>query len=215
MDNIQKKKCSTCEQEKILDDFHKSKYKSFGRQSSCKECCSKKAEVYRNKPGEKEKAAEYKKQWRIDNAEKIKLKDDLNADDLKKRRQLIYQKNKDKIKKRNYEYRKKRLATDPLFKLSYTVSTLVRNSFKRKFTTKSKRTLEILGCTYDEFYKYLESKFDDKMTWENQGTYWVIDHIKPIALAQTIDEVYELNHYTNLQPMSAVDNTIKGKKYDG
>ena len=28
---------------------------------------------------------------------------------------------------------------------------------------------------------YLESMFDENMTWENQGEYWEIDHIKPIA----------------------------------
>ena len=46
---------------------------------------------------------------------------------------------------------------------------------------KKDRTLEYLGCSIGEYCVYLESKFDNKMNWDNQGTYWQIDHIKPIA----------------------------------
>ncbi len=100
---------------------------------------------------------------------------------------------------------------DPLFKLCFNIRTLIRNSIKRQFTEKSKRTQEILGCTYEEFKIYLESQFDENMNWENQGSYW--DHIKPISLATSKDEVYKLNHYTNFQPLYSLDNLIKGNKY--
>jgi hypothetical protein len=50
------------------------------------------------------------------------------------------------------------------------------------------------------------------MTLENHGL-WHIDHIKPIALATTEEEVIKLNHYTNLQPLWAKDNLKKGAKY--
>jgi hypothetical protein len=208
---IQKKKCSKCEQEKELDKFNKCEYKAFGVQSACKECCKKYAKKYRenNIDDIKEKR---KEQYWNDKPEIMKHYVE-NHDDIIADKKQYYKDNTDKIKKRVYTYRKNRLATDPLFRLSYTIGTLIRNAFKRKFTTKSKRTLEILGCTYEEFYKHLESKFDDKMNWQNQGSYWVIDHIKPISLAMTEQEVYELNHYTNLQPLSAVENSSKGNKY--
>jgi acyl-CoA hydrolase len=43
--------------------------------------------------------------------------------------------------------------------------------------SKSKRTLEILGCTADKFRQYLESMFSPEMNWQNHGEVWEIDHI--------------------------------------
>lgn len=51
------------------------------------------------------------------------------------------------------------------------------------------------------------------MTWDNYGIYngtlnygWDIDHIKPTSLANTEQEIIELNHYTNLQPLCGYTN---------
>jgi hypothetical protein len=88
------------------------------------------------------------------------------------------------------------------------VRSLIKNAFRRKFKLKSKKTIEILGCSFEEFKIYLESKFDDKMNWENQGTYWHMDHIS----AKTEEDVYKLNHYTNFQPLYWLDNLRKSNK---
>lgn len=73
-----------------------------------------------------------------------------------------------------------------------------------------------LGCTLDELEKHLASKFVAGMTWSNHGTHWHIDHIKPLASFDLTrrDEILKACHYTNLQPLWAVDNLIKGAKYD-
>jgi hypothetical protein len=68
----------------------------------------------------------------------------------------------------------------------------------------------ILGCDFKGLQHYLENKFTDGMNWENYGK-WHVDHIIPLASAKTEDEIYQLNHYTNLQPLWALDNQIKGK----
>ena len=49
------------------------------------------------------------------------------------------------------------------------------------------------------------------MTWNNRSE-WHIDHIIPLSSAKTEEELYKLFHYTNLQPLWAKDNLIKGKK---
>lgn len=55
------------------------------------------------------------------------------------------------------------------------------------------------------------------MSWENQGKYngelnfgWDIDHIIPISSAKSEEDILNLNHYTNLQPLcSKVNRDIK------
>jgi hypothetical protein len=49
------------------------------------------------------------------------------------------------------------------------------------------------------------------MTWDNYGE-WHLDHIKPISLGKTEEEVIQLYHYTNFQPLWAKDNVVKYNK---
>jgi hypothetical protein len=71
-----------------------------------------------------------------------------------------------------------------------------------------------LGCSLEELKVYLESKFQDGMSWENYGTVWEIDHIKPLSRYDLTDcrIQAELVHYTNLQPLLIEENRKKGNK---
>ena len=71
-----------------------------------------------------------------------------------------------------------------------------------------------LGCSIKELKKYLESKWQQGMSWDNYGE-WHIDHIKPLNSFDLEDEeqLKEACHYTNLQPLWAKDNLKKGSKY--
>ena len=94
---------------------------------------------------------------------------------------------------------------------------MISNSFRRNGYTKKSKSNEILGCTFEEFKAYLESKFETWMTWENKGLWngelnygWDIDHIIPLSSATSEEELIKLNHYTNLQPLcSQVNRYIK------
>jgi hypothetical protein len=77
--------------------------------------------------------------------------------------------------------------------------------------TKRSKTNDILGIDFDGFKKHIESKFAEGMNWENREL-WHIDHIIPISSAKTEEEVFKLNHYTNLQPLWAEDNYKKSDK---
>lgn len=72
-----------------------------------------------------------------------------------------------------------------------------------------------LGCSIEEFKKYLESQFQESMSWDNYGRDgWHIDHIVPLCRFNLHDQV-ELKkacHYSNLQPLWAEDNLLKRKK---
>jgi hypothetical protein len=60
------------------------------------------------------------------------------------------------------------------------------------------------------------------MNWENRGLYngelnygWDIDHKIPLSTAETEEEIYKLNHYSNLQPLcSKVNRDIKKDKLE-
>ncbi len=54
------------------------------------------------------------------------------------------------------------------------------------------------------------------MTWENYGKVWHVDHIIPLLYSEpTMKEVEARLHYTNTQPMFAVENMSKGNRYIG
>lgn len=72
---------------------------------------------------------------------------------------------------------------------------------------------ELIGCSKKYLKKYIENKFKQNMTWNNHGK-WHIDHIKPCVSfnLEYDNELKKCFHYTNLQPLWAKDNIIKGSK---
>ena len=91
------------------------------------------------------------------------------------------------------------------------LSNRVTKYLKQIGVKKDSSTLKMIGCTPDELRKYLEDRFLEGMSWDNYGINgWHIDHIIPISLAKTLDEVKRLCHYTNYQPLWAEDNLKKG-----
>jgi len=120
--------------------------------------------------------------------------------------------NKDKRK----TYIKERLENDKIFKLSLNVRNLIRNSFTRNGYSKTSKSCDILGCSFEEFKTYLENHFEPWMTWDNRGnwngipteinTAWDIDHIIPVSTGNTEEEIIKLNHYSNLQPLCGYTN---------
>jgi hypothetical protein len=126
-----------------------------------------------------------------------------------------YEKNKKRLNKKRKEYNKKRRVEDISFRISSNIRGRVSHALKSN--SKSSKTFDLLGCDIAFLKQYLESKFKDGMCWENYGLKgWHIDHIKPCYLFnfKNIEEQKQCFHYTNLQPLSAIDNLIKGKKWE-
>ena len=109
---------------------------------------------------------------------------------------------------------KKRLKSDNNFRLRFNFASLFRHHFKNK---KGKHTFDILGYSVDDLKSHLESLFNDNMCWNNYGSYWHIDHIKPASMFnhENIDEIYECWSLDNLQPLEASLNMSKGNRYIG
>lgn len=79
----------------------------------------------------------------------------------------------------------------------------------------SKESQKVLGCTIKEYRSYVENLFLPGMSWSNHG-FWHLDHIKPLASFDLTDheEVKKAFHFSNTQPLWAVDNLKKGAKYE-
>lgn len=78
--------------------------------------------------------------------------------------------------------------------------------------SKSGSAVRDLGCSIEELKRYLESRFQPGMTWENWSLRgWHIDHVMPLSSFDLGDREQFLAaaHHTNLQPMWAIENIAK------
>ena len=116
------------------------------------------------------------------------------------------------------EYVNTRRESDPGFKLRMNLRHRVWNALQANEAGKSKSIQDLIGCPSDELVSHLETQFTDGMTWENYGRHgWHVDHIRPCASFDLKDPEQQRQcfHYTNLQPLWAVDNIRKGAKWNG
>ena len=122
-----------------------------------------------------------------------------------------YHKNNQKITTR--EYQLKKYKTDINYRIKINLRSRLRKALRKQNTKKTNHTLTLTGCTTDELKRYIESKFNMGMTWENYGK-WHMDHITPCAAFNLKDpkEQEKCFHYTNLQPLWANENFLKGAK---
>jgi hypothetical protein len=109
------------------------------------------------------------------------------------------------------KYEAVRMKTDPLFKLKKNTRRLVLKTFEDHGFSKTSKTAEILGCSFEFFRNYLEQRFLPGMTWSNRKE-WHLDHIIPSSSATNEKQLIKLNHHTNFQPLWAKDNLSKGDK---
>jgi hypothetical protein len=107
----------------------------------------------------------------------------------------------------------KRMETDPLYKLIFNTRGRLRAFYKASNIRKTNNTFIMVGCTPEFLKQHLEKQFKPGMTWKNNTRDgWHVDHIVPISLAMSSEDVEKLSHYTNLQPMWAIDNFKKSNK---
>ncbi len=164
---------------------------------------------------DKEKRNAYNNAYREANREKEnerrRTRHEANREKSRENSRAWRKANPEKAKELCCAWAKKERAENPIFAMKFRIRALIAGSLKNKNYTKKSRTHEVLGCDYETFTAYLEAQFVDGMNWDNRDK-WHIDHIIPIASAQTEEDVLSLNHYTNLQPLWAIDNMKKGAK---
>ena len=116
-------------------------------------------------------------------------------------------------KEKTREYLRRRWKTDPLYKVTKSLRRRLIGAVKSQKARKHAPTLELLGCSIVQLKEHLELQFVEGMSWDNHGE-WHIDHIIPCASFDLSDpeDQKKCFHYSNLQPLWAVDNIKKGDK---
>ena len=191
------KQCTKCNKKQPPSNFYIKKSHSSGYNPICKSCKKVDSDTWYQES--KDDRADYYKTYRKENKEYFNN----------------YCTNHYHTNKELYrEWNREKYATDIPFKIKHITSSRIHKALKTYQTLKKDRTIEYLGCSIGDYCNYLELKFDDKMNWNNQGDYWHIDHIKPIAAfdLNEEEELYKCFHYTNTQPMEALENRLKSDK---
>jgi hypothetical protein len=194
--------------------------------------------IRRQDPAQKQKTKEYNAKYRAANRDEINRKNNeaqaKNPELRKARKRSWYERNQERERQKAKEwreanpekvvaryksdhgkavakaYRERRVKEDPLYKMKLNLRSRIQLAFKNG--SKSKRTQELIGCSWEFLKEYLEEKFLEGMTWENYGFYgWHVDHIKALSTATCKEELEALCHYSNLQPLWAKDNWSKGR----
>lgn len=142
-----------------------------------------------------------------------------NKEKIKERKKNYKENNKEKVKIQKLKSQRKSLST-PTGRLKHNIRAAINRSLIESGYEKHYTSEKILGCSIQYFKKYLESKFEPWMNWENKGKYngqknygWDIDHIIPLSSAKTEKDVIELNHHKNIQPLcSYINRDVKKNK---
>jgi hypothetical protein len=218
------KVCKKCQTEKEVGEFPKSRGKCFP-------CYREQQRArYTNNP---DYFKGYAKKNRDENPEVIKKRKkeytENNKEKIADYHRKYYEENKEHIDARTSEWinnnreqvNERHRAWREAHKddTQYKMTCMVRKNIGRALTYIKRdelyitSKLELLGCSLGEFKEFLEAKFADGMTWENHGE-WHLDHIRPLCSfdLSVPEQVRESSHYTNFQPLWAVDNLMKGSK---
>ena len=236
------KKCKHCGIEKPRDEYQKAGGGKW-LQPYCKPCdaerkrkyhvenidkiSSKRTQYYNDN---KDKILQREKNRRMTIPKKPRVYNRMSVEEKKRRKSISDKKyrenNKEKINIIKKEYykkvgleKKKEWQRKMKDNISFNIKRRLRGRIyvALKKGVKSQRTMDLLDCSIDEFVQYFESLFKDGMNWgEYKKGKIHIDHIKPCVLFDltNTEEQKKCFHYTNLQPLWAIDNLKKSIKYE-
>jgi len=196
--NKNAKYCNSCKSWKSIEMYSKDRRKKDGLMVYCKECMNQRNKEYRENNKEKIRAGKIR--YRETHKEKIK--------EYHSRKET-----KERINAYNNKYIKERYRKDEVYRYKLVIRANILASVKQHKFIQKGNLEKIIGCDIDCFINYLRNTYQDnygKTLTDNDNVQ--IDHIIPLATAETIDEVNKLCYYTNLQLLKTHDNQVKGQK---
>lgn len=212
--NTIEKKCPGCKQVKPSSDFYKAAKNKDGLQSYCKICKKEKFKI------NKEYIKEYNKKYNSDpENRKRRIQQAKDFQKANPEKQKAYQKKHqqtEKAKETRRAHRKKeydaKYGKDMVYTLKLTLRNRLKSAVKNKF--KKGKTIEMLGCSIEDFILHIEQQFTQEMNWDNYGSYWELDHIIPLDHfnLEDLEEQKKGCIFTNIQPLTVIENRIKSNK---
>lgn len=158
----------------------------------------------------------YKKrqaQYRLNNKDFIKKieREYQSRPETKQRLKEYYQREDIRQKRNLRKIERKKL--DPQYALSIRARNRIRRALNAIGWKKYSTTKELIGCSFEFLKEHIESQFKDGMSWEDRSSFH-IDHIRPLSSFDLTDpeQLRAACHYTNLQPLSPIDNMKKGDR---
>lgn len=214
------KKCSKCNKNKQEICFYENS--RGGLCSACKVCvCKESMKTYsKNRERNLQVKKIYYQKNKLHlikcNREWVK-KNNWNKSDKRIEYLKKYYSNEDNREKRRKTVKTwlKTKKNNSVFKLNRTITSIINRVLKGK---KAGRKWEILvGYSLQDLIQHIEKQFDEKMNWQNYGSYWHLDHIVPkswfpyqTAEEQAFRDCWGLG---NLQPLEAKKNKLKSNKF--
>jgi len=216
------KRCYKCGQAKALCEFGKDKSRKDGLHNRCKLCVKAYYQANKDKISKRTKAYQEANKDRLaekrnNNKDKRALYDKQNY--IKNREKLLEQQRlyrSTKEAKSNHAKWRRERRKKPTFRIKNNVSRSVHRALKNQGTTKGGSTFSALPYAPSDLVEHIEKQFDDKMNWENYGSYWEVDHIYPQSLlpySSLEDENFQKCWaLENLQPLEKIANIKKSNK---
>ena len=166
---------------------------------------------------------EYQKEYYLKNKEAVSLRGKINyrknKEEYKKAHKRWYENNREKRLKTSARYERKKYREDINYKIAFNLRRRLNAALSGK--DKGISAVRNLGISIKELKIYLAERFyrhpltGEKMMWNNYGYRgWHIDHKIPCSSFNLTDVEQQKKcfHYTNLQPLWALDNRQKGAK---
>ena len=125
-------------------------------------------------------------------------------------------KNIETYRENSKKWSKNKRKTDYNYKLTENLRCRFYQALKLQKISKDQSILDIIGGTIEQCKQHLESQFKPEMNWDNHGSYWEIDHIKPCSSFDLTDikQQKQCFHYTNLQPLFKTTEIAKQNGYE-
>lgn len=113
-----------------------------------------------------------------------------------------------------YERRKFLRESSPEVRLKDSMRNMLARTLRFTGKKKETKTEQALGYTKSQLVSHIESMFTEEMNWNNYGSYWEIDHIKPLSvmISEGEKDPKVLNALSNLQPLTVEENRSKFNK---
>lgn len=150
----------------------------------------------------------YRERERTNRYERLRVKSPEERERTYRRNKAWQKANVQRSTRRANARRKERRQSDPLFAMASRFRVNLHQALKSRGLSKTSQSARILGCSWQEFRDRITTQFLPGMSWDNRAE-WHLDHIVPLALAKTEQDVRDLNHYSNLRPLWGKDNLRK------